>query len=231
MNELNNNYYSQTNDISVVNTFVRKVLLNMVVGLLITLIVPVYCTLFNPTLLLEMQRYIKFILIGQVALVLILSFSLNNISIFAARSMFYLYAFTNGIVLSGITFIFDIRAILYALAITITLFLVTAVYGYFTTEDLTKYSKFLMGGLITIILVSILNIFLKISLIYWAITVVGIVIFSALIAYDINRIKNLAIQNYNNVNLEKIGIIGALNLYLDFINLFLYILRLVSRKK
>lgn len=227
MNELNNNFYSH--DISVVNTFVRKVLLNMVVGLLITLIVPVYCTLFNPTLLFEMQKYIKFILIGQVALVLLLSFSLNNISTIAARSMFYLYAFTNGIVLSGITFIFDIRAILYALAIT--LFIVTAIYGYFTTEDLTKYSRFLMGGLITIILVSILNIFLKMPLIYWGITVIGVVIFSALIAYDINRIKNIAINNYSNESLDKIGIIGALNLYLDFINLFLYLLRLVSRKK
>lgn len=229
MNELNNNFYSH--DISVVNTFVRKVLLNMVVGLLITLIVPVYCTLFNPTLLFEMQKYIKFILIGQVALVLLLSFSLNNISTIAARSMFYLYAFTNGIVLSGITFIFDIRAILYALAITITLFIVTAIYGYFTTEDLTKYNRFLMGGLITIILVSILNIFLKMPLIYWGITVIGVVIFSALIAYDINRIKNIAINNYNNESLDKIGIIGALNLYLNFINLFLYLLRLVSRKK
>lgn len=234
MNEMDkNNYYFNNVTVEQTNGFVRKVLFNMVLGILITAIVPVYLNIFDTALLFKLQSSIKFILIGQVALVLFLSMGINKISTFAARIMFFLYAFTNGIVLSGITFIFNINDILYALAIAFTLFLVTGIYGYTTKEDLTKYSKFLTGALFTIIIVSIVNIFLGLPFIYWIITVLGVVIFSALIAYDINRIKIIAMSsgNMDGATLEKMGIIGALNLYLDFINLFLYVLRLVSRKK
>lgn len=234
MNEMDrNNFYSNNVTVEQTNGFVRKVLLNMVLGILITAIVPVYCIEFNQGLLWKLQSYINFILIGQVILVLVLSMGINKMSTLMARMMFFLYAFTNGIVLSGVSFVFGIGNVLYALAITMVLFLVTGIYGYTTHEDLTKYSKFLMGALITIIIVSIINFFIGAPLIYWGITVLGVVIFSALIAYDINRIKNIAIMSgdVDGETLEKIGIIGALNLYLDFINLFLYVLRLVSRKK
>ena len=107
------------------------------------------------------------------------------------------------------------------------------IYGYTTKEDLTKYSKFLMTGLITIIIISLINIFIKAPMLYWVGTILGVVIFSGLIAFDINRIKYIAynIAGSDEEMVEKMGIIGALNLYLDFINLFLYLLRIFGKKR
>ena len=234
MNEFNENGFF-TSDFSVerTNNFVRKVLLNMVLGLIITAVVPLYLVFIDPEMLYRTQMYFKPIIIGQFVLVAVLSFAINKISSTVARLLFFIYAISNGVVLSSITFIFSPISILYALAITIIMFIVTAIYGYTTKEDLTKYSGYLMAGLITIIIISLINFFFKVSMIYWVVTILGTVIFSALIAYDINRIKNLAINagSIDGETLEKLGIFGALSLYLDFINLFLYILRLTSRKK
>ena len=117
--------------------------------------------------------------------------------------------------------------------ITTIMFIVIGVYGYTTKEDLTKYSKFLMTGLITIIIISLINIFIKAPMLYWVGTILGVVIFSGLIAFDINRIKYIAynIAGSDEEMVEKMGIIGALNLYLDFINLFLYLLRIFGKKR
>lgn len=113
------------------------------------------------------------------------------------------------------------------------MFIVIAAYGYTTSEDLSNYGKYLMTGLISIIIMSVINFFLKAPFLYWIGTVLGIVIFSALIAYDVNRIKKIAFQmaNGDEEAMNKLGIIGALNLYLDFINLFLYLLRIFGKKR
>ena len=113
------------------------------------------------------------------------------------------------------------------------MFIVIAAYGYTTKEDLSNYGKYLMTGLISIIIMSLINFFLKAPILYWIGTVLGIVIFSALIAYDVNRIKKIAFQMSNGDEevMNKLGIIGALNLYLDFINLFLYLLRIFGKRR
>ena len=88
-------------------------------------------------------------------------------------------------------------------------------------------------ALISLIILSVINIFLKAGILEWIITIAGVVIFTGLIAYDVNRIKNISYQlaDGDNEVMEKLGIIGALNLYLDFINLFIYILRIFGRRK
>lgn len=113
------------------------------------------------------------------------------------------------------------------------MFTVLAIYGYTTNEDLSKYGGFLKTGLISLILMSVINIFLKASNLYWMVTILGVVIFSALICFDVNRIKKMAYQisSGDKEAMGKMGIIAALSLYLDFINLFLYLLRIFSRKK
>lgn len=113
------------------------------------------------------------------------------------------------------------------------MFAVIAVYGYTTKEDLSNYGGFLKTGLISLIIMSLINMFIGAPMLYWAVTILGVVIFSALIAYDVNRIKNMAYElaEGDDELIGKLGIIGALNLYLDFINLFLYILRIFSKKK
>ncbi len=215
------------------NTFVRKVMLNMIGGLIITALVPLYLFFFNNELVYTLARYFRIIGIVELALVFFLSLGINKMSSITARFVFYLYALMNGILFSSLAFIFHPFSILYTLGITTIMFIVIAIYGYTTKEDLTKYSKFLMTGLITIIIVSLVNFFLNLPMLYWIGTVLGIVIFSGLIAFDINRIKNIAyeIADGDEEMIEKMGIIGALNLYLDFINLFLYLLRIFGKKR
>ena len=224
---------SYTLDTDVSNSFIRKVFLNMIVGLIITTIVPVYVFFFNPSLVYTLASYFKLIAIGEVALVFFLSLGINKMSSMTARFMFYLYSLVNGILFSSLAFVFHPVSILYTLGVTTVMFIVIAIYGYTTKEDLTKYSKFLMTGLITIIIISIINFFISAPALYWIGTILGVVIFSGLIAFDINRIKLIAynIADNDNEMVEKMGIIGALNLYLDFINLFLYLLRIFGKKR
>ncbi len=111
--------------------------------------------------------------------------------------------------------------------------IVRVIYGYTTQEDLSSYRRFFMIALISLIILSIINIFLKANMLEWIITIAGTVIFTGLIAYDVNRIKWISYQlaDGDNEVMEKMGIIGALSLYLDFVNLFFYILRIFGRKK
>lgn len=215
------------------NTFVRKVILNMIGGLFITTLVPIYIFFFNSELIYTLVRYFKLIALAELALVFFLSLGINKISAASARFLFYLYALMNGILFSSLAFVFHPISILYTLGVTTIMFIVIGIYGYTTKEDLTKYSKFLMTGLITIIIISLINIFIKAPTLYWIGTIFGVVIFSGLIAFDINRIKHIAFEISGNDEevMKKMGIIGALNLYLDFINLFLYLLRIFGKKR
>lgn len=215
------------------NTFVRKVMLNMIGGLIITTLVPVYVFFFNSQLLYTLAGYFKIIAFAELALVFFLSLGINKMSSGTARFLFYIYALMNGILFSSLAFVFQPMSILYTLGVAVIMFIVIGIYGYATKEDLTKYSKFLMTGLITIIIVSLINFFIKAPMLYWMGTILGVVIFSGLIAFDINRIKYIAYEIAGNDEemVEKMGIIGALNLYLDFINLFLYLLRIFGKKR
>lgn len=231
-----NNYYNReiiNMNTEVTNAFVRKVMSYMISGLILTTLVPLYLFFFNYELVITLTRYFQIIAIAEVALVLFLSFRINKISPVTAKLVFFLYSLMNGILFSSLAFIFHPMSILYTLGITVIMFIVIGVYGYTTKEDLTKYSKFFMTGLITIILISLINIFLKAPMLYWVGTIFGVVIFSGLIAFDLNRIKYIAynIADNDKEMIEKMGIIGALNLYLDFINLFLYLLRIFGKKR
>lgn len=226
------NRVSYSIDTEVSNKFIRKVFLNMVGGLLVTLVVPIYVFFFNPQVLGTIVPYFKIIAIAEFILVFILSLAINKLSSTMARLMFYLYSLMNGILFSSLAFVFTPVSILYTLGVATIMFIVIGAYGYTTKEDLTKYSKFLLTGLITIIIISIINIFIKAPALYWLGTIFGVVIFSALIAFDINRIKYIAFNVVGNEeDMEKLGIIGALNLYLDFINLFIYLLRIFGKKR
>lgn len=233
-----NNYEGRVSynemDTEVSNSFIRKVFLNMIGGLVITTLVPIYVFFFNQELVNTLASYFKVIAIGEMALVFFLSLGINKMSSTTARLVFFIYSLMNGILFSSLAFVFHPITILYTLGVTVIMFVVIGIYGYTTKEDLTKYSKFLMTGLITIIIISLINLFIGAPLLYWAGTILGVVIFSGLIAFDINRIKYIAYEiagNNDDEMVEKMGIIGALNLYLDFINLFLYLLRIFGKKR
>ena len=227
-------YYNMNDiDIKSSNNLLRKVFLYMILGIAISFGTGAYLLFFNQGLLYVLFDYYKFLVIAELAMVFSISFFINKISSSLAKILFFAYSLVNGVTLTVIGFIYAPQIIFYAFMITLTIFVVTAIYGYTTQEDLSSYRRFFMIALISLIILSIINAFMGVGMLEWVITIGGVVIFTGLIAYDVNRIKFISYQlaDGDNEAMEKMGIIGALNLYLDFINLFIYILRIFGRKK
>ena len=227
-------YYNMNDiDIKSSNNLLRKVFLYMILGIAISFGTGAYLLYFNQGLLSTLFNYYQFLVIAELAMVFSISFFINKMSSSLARSLFFAYSLVNGITLTVIGRIYAPQVIFYAFMITLTIFVVTAIYGYTTQEDLSSYRRFFMIALISLIILSIINAFMGVGMLEWVITIGGVVIFTGLIAYDVNRIKFISYQlaDGDNEAMEKMGIIGALNLYLDFINLFIYILRIFGRKK
>lgn len=150
------------------------------------------------------------------------------------KMIFLVYSVLTGITLSAIGAIYDPYAIISAFTGTVVLFTVLAIYGYVTKEDLSKYRSILMVGLITLIVMGGINFFIQSDGLMWISSMLGVAVFIVFIAYDVNRIKNNVISYALEEDagiLDKIEIHGALALYLDFVNLFLYILRILGRRK
>lgn len=227
-------YYNMNDiDIRSSNNFLRKVFLYMILGIAISFGTGAYLLYFNQGLLSTLFNYYQILVIAELVMVFSISFFINKMSSSLARILFLAYSLVNGITLTVIGIIYAPQVIFYAFMITLTIFVVTAIYGYTTQEDLSSYRRFFMIALISLIALSIFNIFMKVGMLEWVITIAGVVIFTGLIAYDVNRIKFISYQlaDGDNETMEKMGIIGALNLYLDFINLFIYILRIFGRRK
>ena len=205
----------------------------MILGIAISFGTGAYLLYFNQSLLIKLLDYYTFLVIGELVMVFSISFLINKISSSMARILFFAYSLVNGITLTTIGIIYAPQVVFYSFMITLVIFVVTAIYGYTTQEDLSSYRRFFMIALISLIIVSIINAFMRVGMLDWVITIAGVVIFTGLIAYDVNRIKWISYQlaDGDNEAMEKMGIIGALNLYLDFINLFIYVLRIFGRKK
>ena len=227
-------YYNMNDiDIKSSNNLLRKVFLYMILGIAISFGTGAYLLYFNQGLLSTLFNYYQFLVIAELAMVFSISFFINKISSSLAKILFFAYSLVNGVTLTVIGLIYAPQVIFYAFMITLTIFVVTAIYGYTTQEDLSSYRRFFMIALISLIILSVINAFMRVGMLEWVITIAGVVIFTGLIAYDVNRIKFISYQlaDGDNEAMEKMGIIGALNLYLDFINLFIYILRIFGRKK
>ena len=150
------------------------------------------------------------------------------------KMIFLVYSVLTGITLSAIGAIYDPYAIISAFTGTVVLFTVLAIYGYVTKEDLSKYRSILIVGLIALIVMGAINFFIQSDGLMWISSMLGVAVFIVFIAYDVNRIKNNVISYALEEDagiLDKIEIHGALALYLDFVNLFLYILRILGRRK
>ncbi len=213
------------------NSFLRKVFFQMFLGLFVTGMVSVLVAT-NSQAISIVGRYVNLIIIGELALVLGINFAINKISNSTAKLMFVLYSVMNGLVLSFVILVYDIFSVIGILGITGLIFVGMSIYGLKTKEDLSTYSGFFKGGLITLIIVSIINIFLKINILGWLISVCAVVLFTALIAFDVNRISKIFLNSgLEEDELDKFSTIGALMLYLDFINLFLNLLRLFGKRK
>ena len=227
--------YYNMNDIDVrsSNKFLRKVFLYMVLGVAISFGTGIYLYKYNQELIFSLARYFNILGIAGVGMVLGLNFFLEKMSAGMARIMFVLYSLIIGTIFSTIGFVYSPLAILYAFGTALIIFVVMTIYGFMTKEDLSSYRTFFIVGLISLIIMGFINMYLGVGPLYWIETIAGIVIFTGLTAYDINRIKweSYQLANGDNETVEKMGIIEALELYLDFINLFLYLLRIFGRKK
>ena len=177
------------------------------------------------------------VFIAQIALVLILSAGINRLSPGVATVMFMAYSALTGLTLSGFALLYDLASLILAFSVTTFLFLTMSVYGFVTRKDLTRIGRLAFFGLIGVIVAGFANLLLGSSMLDFGITVLGVVVFIGLIAYDTQNIKgiyqNLALEGYDDDSpeLRKLAIIGALKLYLDFINLFIMLLRLLGRRR
>lgn len=172
------------------------------------------------------------LIIGELVLVGSLSAMVSRMSVAAATAAFIGYSLLNGLTLSIIFYAYTAGSIAGAFFITAGTFGVMSVYGYMTDADLSGYGSIFFMGIVGIILATIANMFLHSSALEWITTYIGLAIFVGLTAYDTQRIKNMNIVgNEGTAEESKAAIMGALALYLDFINLFLYMLRIFGRRR
>jgi FtsH-binding integral membrane protein len=214
--------------------FFRRVYNWMAFGLALTALTAVF-TISSPTLAnLVFGNRIVFwgLIIAEFGLVLILSAAINRLSALAATMMFLVYSALNGMTLSIIFVIYTRSSIASTFFVTAATFGAMSLYGHLTKRDLTSWGSFLTMGLFGVIIASVVNIFLKSEMVTWIVTYIGIFVFIGLTAYDTNKLKIIARQGFQDEETEKkVGILGALTLYLDFINLFLLLLRVLGGRR
>jgi uncharacterized protein len=168
----------------------------------------------------------------ELALVFILSARIEKMSVSTAAILFISFSLLNGVTLSSILAVYTLKSIQEVFFITAAMFAALSAYGYFTKKDLSGMGSFLFMGLIGLIIAGIVNIFMVSSMLSFVISVIGVLIFAGLTAYDTQKLKEMYILMYENEELVAKGsIIGALKLYLDFINLFLFLLRLFGSRE
>lgn len=179
------------------------------------------------------SRFGFYALLGaELAMVWWITSAISRISAQRATFLFVVYAILNGLTFSVIFLVFTQSSIATTFYITAGMFGAMSLYGYTTKKDLSGWGSILFMGLIGLILASIVNFFLNSTMLYWIVSYVGVFIFAALTAYDMQKIKAMnIIGNEGTEEDHKEAILGALTLYLDFINLFLYLLRLFGNRK
>lgn len=173
------------------------------------------------------------LIIAQLALVFVLSGMLQRLSGAMATSLFMLYSALTGLTLSSIFIMYTASSIASTFLVTAGMFGAMSLYGYTTKRDLSGFGNMLFMALIGIVLASLVNMWLKSDTLMWVITYIGVVLFVGLTAYDTQKLKMIGEQLSvdDKENFRKYSIVGALTLYLDFINLFLMLLRIMGNRR
>lgn len=217
--------------IAATGAFFRKVYGWMTIGLGLTALVALY-TVSSPELLrfvLGNKLVFWGLIIAEFGLVIALSAAINRLSATAATAMFCVYAALSGLTFSSIFLLYTRSSITSTFFITAGTFGAMSLYGYATKKDLTSWGSFLFMGLIGIVIASVVNIFMQSEMMTWVVSCIGVLVFTGLTAYDTNRLKAMASYGFADEEAaNKAAVFGALQLYLDFINLFLMLLRLLG---
>ncbi len=170
-------------------------------------------------------------MLAPLGVVIYMSFGITKMSFTKAQTTFWIFAALMGASLSSIFLVYTGSSITRVFFITAGTFAAMSIYGYTTKRDLTRLGSFLMMGLIGIIIASLVNIFMKSTMMYFVISILGVLIFVGLTAYDTQKIKNMYLVSDSGEVMGKKAVMGALTLYLDFINLFIMLLRLFGQRR
>ncbi|VYU67774.1 BAX inhibitor (BI)-1/YccA family protein [Metakosakonia massiliensis] len=216
-------------------TYMAQVYGWMTCGLLLTAFVAWY-TLYNQNVLMAIyssQLVFFGLIIAQLALVFVLSGLIHKLSAGLATTLFMLYSALTGLTFSGVLFAYTAQSIAATFVVTAGMFGAMSLYGFTTKRDLSGMGSILFMALIGIVLASLVNFWLKSERLMWIVTYIGVIVFVGLTAYDTQRLKNIGAQIdvSDRGHLRKYSILGALTLYLDFINLFLMLLRIFGNRR
>jgi len=171
------------------------------------------------------------VMLAPLGLVMWLSYGINRMSAAAAQGVFWLYAGVMGISMASIFLVFTGASIARVFFITAGTFAAMSLYGYTTRRDLSRFGSFLFMGLIGVVIAMLVNMFLRSPALYFAISVIGVIVFTGLTAWDTQQIKEMYYEgDYGEVATKK-AVMGALRLYLDFINLFMMLLQLMGARR
>jgi len=174
------------------------------------------------------------LIIGELGMVIYLSTRIARITSYRATTLFLLYSALNGATLSAILLIYTATSVASAFIVAAGMFGAMSIYGTVTKKDLTGMGAFMFMGLIGMIIASVVNIFMGSAMVSWVVSAIGVVVFTGLTAYDVQKISKYGaggIMENGEAAIKKGAIMGALTLYLDFINLFLSLLRLMGDRR
>ncbi len=204
----------------------KRVYVNMTLALVVTAFVSLWCAGSEAFLsFFSTNRWAMWaLLIAEIGIVLGISAGINKLSNTTATLLFYLFAVINGAALASIFLVYKEASIAKTFFITAGTFGAMSVYGYFTSSDLSRIGNILIMALFGLIIASVVNIFAHSDTLQWIISIAGVVIFVGLTAWDTQQIKRMA-EQMPEAGVGRLAVLGALSLYLDFINLFLYLLR------
>ena len=205
-----------------------KIFLWLFIGLLITFGTAYYVST-QEFLILNVLRlsWIWFIL--EIGIVIFLSARITKMSSFTAKLSFALYSFITGLTLSYIFLLFLLPSILIIFLATAIMFGIFGLFGYFTNVNLSKISTILLMGLLGVIIASLINIFIGSTALDFGISIIGVLVFTIFVAYDLQKAKMYS--TFDTIPEDNLAIYGALNLYLDFINIFLHLLSIFGNSR
>ena len=219
-----------TGSASLVSSTMKRVYVKMFLGLLVTAFTAMYAASTSFINFYITHSWLMWVLmIAEFGMVIAISGAINKLSSATATLLFYLFAIVNGLMLSTIFVVYAPGAIAKTFFITAGTFGAMSIYGYFTNSDLTKWGAFFFMALIGLIIASVVNLFVHSSGLDWIISIVGVLLFVGLTAWDTQQIKRMAMVS-GVENQGKLATYGALSLYLDFINLFIYLLRIFGNR-
>jgi len=218
-----------------VNEFIRSVYNWMAIGLALTGFVAFFVSNSQTMMRLIFGNQIIFfgLIIGELALVFTISARVQRMRASTATSLFVLYAALNGATLSAIFLIYTRSSITSTFFICAATFVVSSIYGMATKRDLTSMGQFMFMGLIGIVIASVVNLFIRSSGVSLIVSYIGVIVFVGLTAYDTQKLRTMALSQPDGLDagtIRKGAILGALTLYLDFINLFLMLLRILGNR-